>query len=248
MFPVRDLNPTRSRPFVTWSLIAMNVAVWLFAWSLGPAGVERFVLLLGMVPAHLLSLSDPLVVLTPLTSMFMHAGWAHLLGNVWFLHIFGDNVEDHLGHLRYAIFYVLAGLCAVAAHLLIAPFGELPLVGASGAIAGVLGAYMIRFPRAPILAWFVIGVVELPAVAFLFVWFAYQLWMTLGSLGTTAQGGVAFAAHAGGFAAGVALERLLAPSKEEIARHEVERHRILDQARAKRAAQHRSRRRWMDPD
>lgn len=248
MFPVRDLNPTRRKPFVTWALIAVNVVLWIFAWSLGPRGIELFVSFAGVVPRTLVTLGDSSVLWTPLTSMFMHAGWLHLLGNMWFLHIFGDNVEDHLGHVRYALLYVLAGLCAVAAHVVLAPFGTLPLVGASGAIAGVLGAYMVRFPRAPILAWFLIGVVELPAFAFLFVWFGYQLWMTVGSLsavsaGGVEQGGVAFAAHAGGFIAGFLLDRLLGPSKEQIEREEVERRKNLSAMRAR--TPHR---RFMDPD
>lgn len=248
MFPVRDLNPTRNKPFVTWLLITMNVAVWVFAWSLGVRGIEQFVRLFGVIPQNLLSFTDPSAWLTPVTSLFMHAGWAHLLGNVWFLHIFGDNVEDHLGHFRYLVFYVLAGVCAVVAHLVIAPFGTLPLVGASGAIAGVLGAYVMRFPRAPILAWFVIGVVEVPAFVFLFVWFAYQLVMTFGSLGMTEQGGVAFAAHAGGFVAGMGLERLLAPKPRTFEEHERERRLALERERARRAREHRERRRWMHPD
>lgn len=243
MFPVRDLNPTRAFPFVTWTLIAVNVAVWLFAWALGPQGVEVFVALFGLVPRRLLS-GETWALITPLTSMFMHGGWAHLLGNVWFLHIFGDNVEEHLGHARYLLFYVLAGVCAAMVHVLIAPFGTLPLVGASGAIAGVLGAYMLRYPRAPILAWFVIGVVEVPAFVFLFVWFGYQLLMTAGSLGAVEQGGVAFAAHAGGFVAGIALERLLAPGRGAWEREQVQRRHRLEEARA----HQRPHRRWLDPD
>jgi membrane associated rhomboid family serine protease len=248
VFPVRDLNPTRRRPFVTWALIALNVAVWLFAWSLGPSGVELFIGAFGLVPRRLVTLADGWTLVTPLTSMFMHGGWAHLLGNVWFLHIFGDNVEEHLGHFRFAVFYVLAGLCAVAAHVVLAPFGTLPLVGASGAIAGVLGAYMLRYPRAPILAWFLIGLVELPAFVFLFVWFGYQLLMAFGTMGAAEQGGVAFAAHAGGFVAGIGLDRLLSPGPEELRRQEEERHRRLESARRDRIAHHREHRRWMDTD
>ncbi|AKF02881.1 rhomboid family intramembrane serine protease [Sandaracinus amylolyticus] len=253
MFPVRDLNPTRVFPFVTWTIIALNVVVWVFAWSLGPQGIDVFVSLLGLVPRRLiaLDLSTPAglwTLATPLTSMFMHGGWMHLLGNVWFLHVFGDNVEEHLGHARYVVFYVLAGLCAALTHVVLSPFGTLPLVGASGAIAGVLGAYMLRFPRAPILAWFVIGVVEVPAFVFLFVWFGYQLLMTWGSLGSMEQGGVAFAAHAGGFVAGLALERLLAPTREALIRERAERRHRLAESRARRVQEHRERRRWLDPD
>lgn len=245
MFPVRDLNPALRRPFVTYSLIAINVAVWVFAWSLGPDGTEALVRLLGATPSRLLTLSDPMALWTPLTSMFMHGGWAHLLGNVWFLHIFGDNVEDHLGHLRFALLYVLAGLCAVAAQVVLSPFSEIPMVGASGAIAGVLGAYMLRFPRAPILAWILIGIVELPAFAFLFVWFGYQLLMTVGSLASVQSGGVAFAAHAGGFVAGMALDRMLGPSREELQRQQVARRARLAEMRRREGVTHRQ---WMDPE
>lgn len=243
MLPVRDLNPTRAFPFVTWMLIAVNVAVWVFAWWLGPRGIELFVALFGLVPRNLISL-DGWALITTLTSMFMHGSWAHLLGNVWFLHIFGDNVEEHLGHGRYLFFYLIAGLCAALTHVVLAPFGTVPLVGASGAIAGVLGAYMLRFPRAPILAWFLIGFVELPAFVFLFVWFGYQLLMTWGSLGAMDQGGVAFAAHAGGFVAGIALERLLAPGRSAWEREQAERKQRLAEARA----HQRPHRRWLDPE
>lgn len=243
MFPIRDLNPAQRRPYVTYALIAANVAIWGFAWLLGPVGIEAFVVWLGVVPRKLLALADPLVLMTPLTSMFMHGSWAHLIGNMWFLHVFGDNVEDHLGHARFAVFYVLAGLCAVATHLALSPFGTLPLVGASGAIAGVLGAYMIRYPRAPILTWVGFFLVEVPAFVFLFVWFGYQLLMTVGTVGFVEAGGVAFAAHAGGFVAGVVLDPLLGPSRAEIERRRAARAARWQQVRRARSA---PRSRWFD--
>jgi membrane associated rhomboid family serine protease len=243
VFPVRDVNPTRTTPYVTYGLIAANLVVWTVAWGLGPPGIEAFVRVLGAVPRALVTLGDPIVLLTPLTSMFMHGSWLHVLGNVWFLHVFGDNVEDHLGHVRFAFFYVLAGLCAIVAHVVLAWSSTIPLVGASGAIAGVLGAYMLRYPRAPILAWFVIGLVELPAFVFLFVWFGYQLLMTVGSLGPAMEhGGVAFAAHVGGFVAGIALDRLLGPSSHEMAKRQAERLERLAEVRTRRLP----RRRWLD--
>jgi membrane associated rhomboid family serine protease len=229
VFPVRDLNPTQRRPYVTWVLIAINLAVWLFAWSLGPRATEALVYVMGAVPQRL-TVALPRAWPTLLTSMFMHASWAHVLGNAWFLHVFGDNVEDHLGHFRYAALYLLAGLAALATHVALAPGGTIPVVGASGAIAGALGAYMVRFPRAPILAWFVIGLVELPAWVFLFVWFGYQLVMTVFSLGSPESGGVAFAAHAGGFVAGALLDRAIGPSREAMRALELE----YARARAKR--------------
>lgn len=213
MIPIRDLNPTRRKPVVTWMIIVANVAVWLYQVSLGPAMlpfVERW----GVVPYYLTQ--DPHVgsLLTPLTSMFMHGGWLHLIGNMWFLHVFGDNIEDQLGRVRYVFFYVVSGLGAVALQVLIDPASRIPMVGASGAIAGVLGGYMMLFPRARVLTlvpiFIFIQFVELPAFLFLFVWFGLQLLYGVTSLGAEADvGGVAFFAHIGGFVVGLALVRLL---------------------------------------
>ena len=198
---------------MTWLLIAVHLAVWLAVWWLGPAAGRALMEAFGVTPARLLTLEPSWAVVTPFTSLFVHAGWVHVLGNVWFLHVFGDNVEDQLGRGRYLALYVLAHLCAVTAFVMLAPFGELPLVGASGGIAGVLGAYMLRFPRAPIVAWFVIGAVELPAHAFLLVWFGYQLVMTLGTWTSLGAGGVAFSAHVAGFLSGIVLDRILDPGQ-----------------------------------
>jgi membrane associated rhomboid family serine protease len=198
MLPIRDINPTRRPPFVTWALIAINVVVWLFAWSLGPRGIEAMVVLLGVVPQRLLALEDPMVLLTPITSTVMHAGWAHLLGNMWFLHIFGDNVEDHLGHVRYVLLYVLAAMCAVAAHVVLAPFSALPMVGASGAIAGVLGSHLVLYPRSRTIA-LILSVIpfRLPSWALLAQFFVFQ-WFSLGD-----QSQTAYVAHIYGFVAGM---------------------------------------------
>jgi membrane associated rhomboid family serine protease len=206
MFPVRDINPAARTPVVTWTLIALNGLAFLATWVLGS---QLLADALGLVPARLFFANAAWVWITPLTSMFIHASWAHVLGNLWFLHVFGDNVEDHLGHARFLALYLLSGLSAAVLHVALAPLSPVPLVGASGAIAGVLGAYMFRFPRAPILAWFVVFLVELPAFAFLVVWFGYQLWMTLGTFGGQERGGVAFAAHVGGFIAGALIDRIL---------------------------------------
>lgn len=214
MFPIRDVNPAERRPVVTYGLLAANVGIFVVAWAIGLGRVEPFVRMLGVVPIEIVTLAHPLAIWQPLTSMFMHASWAHLLGNMWFLHVFGDNVEDRLGHVRYALLYVLAGLCAVAVHVLLAPAGTLPLVGASGAIAGVLGAYVLRFPHARIITWVLAGIAEVPAFVFLFVWFGFQLLMTFVTIGSVARGGIAFAAHAGGFVAGMALDRLLGPRQD----------------------------------
>jgi membrane associated rhomboid family serine protease len=214
VIPIRDMNPTRRRPVVTWMLIAANVAVWLYQVSLGPAMlvfVERW----GVVPYYLTQDPHAGSYLTPLTSMFMHGGWLHLIGNMWFLHVFGDNIEDQLGRARFVIFYVVSGLGAVALQVLIDPESRVPMVGASGAIAGVLGGYMMLFPRARVLTLVPIVIfiqfMELPAFLFLFVWFGLQLVSGLFSLGASGAdvGGVAFFAHIGGFLVGLVLVRLL---------------------------------------
>jgi membrane associated rhomboid family serine protease len=221
VIPLRDLNPTRRKPVVTWLLIAVNVGVWLYQWSLGPE-MEAFVREWGAVPYHLTHGGKLGIYLTPLTSMFMHGGWLHLIGNMWFLHVFGDNIEDELGHARYLFFYLVSGLGAVALQVVIDPSSTIPMVGASGAIAGVLGGYMMLHPRARILTLvpivFFIQFVELPAFLFLFVWFGLQLLQGFLSLGVAAEeavGGVAFFAHIGGFIMGLLLVRMLRLPPEE---------------------------------
>jgi len=222
VIPLRDLNPTRRRPIVTWVLIALNVGVWLYQFSLNQyqLGVatpafEHFVREWGAVPHHLTSGGKAGIYFTPFTSMFMHGGWMHLIGNMWFLHVFGDNIEDELGHARYLLFYLVTGLGAVALQVAIDPSSATPMVGASGAIAGVLGGYMMLHPRARVLTLVPIVIffqfIELPAFLFLFVWFGLQLLSGFLSLGAAdeAAGGVAFFAHIGGFVMGLVLVRLL---------------------------------------
>jgi hypothetical protein len=221
MIPLRDANPSRSAPFVTLALIALNCFVFFYELALPPAGLEQLVFTFGMVPARLaafpahpdISFGD--AALPFLTSMFLHAGWLHLLGNMWFLWIFGDNVEDYLGHLRFLLFYLLCGLAASAAHLVFNWNSTLPTVGASGAIAGVLGAYLLLFPGARILTLvpvFFVWLMELPAYVILIYWFVLQLLRgTATSLAETAPGGgVAWWAHVGGFVAGLALVKIIA--------------------------------------
>ncbi len=212
MIPLRDLNPTRTRPTVTYTLIAINVAVFLYQLYLqttggGAAGqelIERF----GVVPKMLLE-GHPGSLVTPITSMFLHGGLLHVIGNMWFLHIFGDNVEDHFGKVRYLAFYFVTGIAAAIAQSLISPDSVMPMVGASGAIAGVLGAYVRLYPHARIVTVVPIFVflqfVEIPALFFIVVWFGLQAlnaWLSLGSL---EQGGVAFFAHIGGFLVGLLI-------------------------------------------
>ncbi len=213
MIPLRDTVPSETVPVVTRLLIAANVIVFLYQSGLGHAG-DAFIRAHGLVPrrVHL----DRLETLGPVvTSMFLHGGWMHLLGNMLYLHIFGDNVEDRLGHVRFFALYLLAGVAAGIAQVAINPHSALPMVGASGAIAGVTGAYFLFFPRARIVTlvpiFVFLQIVELPAVFFLFFWFAFQLLLGIGSLGMdTAGGGVALWAHMGGVIAGLGLGPILA--------------------------------------
>ncbi|MGE0791208.1 MAG: rhomboid family intramembrane serine protease [Sandaracinaceae bacterium] len=231
MIPLRDINPTLRRPYATYALIAINVAAWLYEVALGGAA-EPFIQRWGVVPYYLVQAPSLGSWLTPLTSMFLHGGWMHLIGNMWFLYVFGDNIEDALGRTRYVLFYLLTGLTAVAAQVVIDPHSTVPMVGASGAIAGVLGAYLMLHPRARVVTlvpiFIFIQFVELPAWVFLFVWIGLQLLQGFTSLGDlTGGGGVAFFAHIGGFAAGVALIRLFLrtrpPETERVVRPELRR-------------------------
>lgn len=200
MIPLRDDIPSSSQPWVTRILIAANVVAFL--WEL-TAGEQLSDFLL--VPAH--AAQNPATILT---SMFLHGGWMHLIGNMLYLHIFGDNIEDRLGHARYAVFYLVCGIAAAVAQIVAAPGSMVPMLGASGAIAGVLGGYLVLFPRARVLTfvpWF-LGTVAVPALLYLGFWFLLQLVSGMMTLGQ-GQGGVAFFAHAGGFVAGLLLVKVL---------------------------------------
>ncbi len=205
VLPLRDINPTRTAPVVTYLLIAANLAVFVYQFLVlsGPE-TEAFVLQHGVVPYYLFSGYGPSLS-TPFTSMFMHGGLGHLASNMWFLHVFGDNVEDRLGHARFSAFYLVTGLISVLAHSIVDPSSQVPLVGASGAISGVLGAYIVMFPRARVVTLVFIFLVEIPAFFFLLFWFAMQVFSGFGSLAAPTQAGVAFFAHVGGFVAGVAF-------------------------------------------
>ena len=203
MFPLRDTQPSNSKPLVTVLLIVINVLVFLFEFSLEPYSRNEFIAAYGMVPDHFDFVSL-------FTSMFLHGGWMHVLGNMWFLWIFGDNIEDHLGHFKYLTFYLISGLIASLAQIVLNPFSGVPNVGASGAIAGVLGAYFVLYPRARLLTWFGLGFFYLPAWVMLGFWFVYQFLSGAASAvaysGQT--GGVAFWAHVGGFVAGILLIKI----------------------------------------
>jgi membrane associated rhomboid family serine protease len=214
VIPLRDINPTRTRPVVNYALIGLNTAVFLYQFQLqlsSAAQFKTFTDRFGLVPHYLTQDFHFGSLSTPFTSMFMHGDWLHLISNMWFLYIFGDNVEDALGRVRYLAFYLLCGLAAATAQVAIDPSSMVPMVGASGAIAGVLGAYFRLFPHArvvtliPVVFFFVLR--ELPAVFFIVVWFGLQLLMGIGSLGAASEqtGGVAFFAHIGGFVGGLAL-------------------------------------------
>ena len=204
MIPLRDVIPSRTRPGVTIGLIAVNVLVFLFQAMLPEETAQRFLNAFAVVPAQF-SLVDVF------TSLFVHAGIAHLAGNLLFLWIFGDNVEDRLGHGRFAVFYVVCGYVAAIAQTALVPDSLIPMVGASGAIAGVMGAYVVLYPQSRVLMLFPFPPIlfELPAVFFLGFWFVMQFLSGIGTLpifrGGTISGGVAFWAHVAGFACGLAL-------------------------------------------
>ncbi len=209
MIPLRSTERIHSKTIVTGVFIALNVLVFFFQVSLNRAGLTLFVETFGVIPD---AISGRLYTL--LTSMFLHGGWMHLIGNMLFLWVFGRNVEDLIGSARYAGFYVLCGLAAAVLQVIISPYSRVPTIGASGAIAGVMGAYLIKFPRARIVTlvpiFVFITTMEIPAALMLLWWFAIQFASGLGSLATTnyTGGGVAWFAHVGGFVAGMLLIRL----------------------------------------
>src|SRR5258706_600062 len=231
MFPYKDDNPTELPAIVTVGIIAANVLVWLFIQGMGsPEPLVRSVCDLGLVPGELLRTAKPGsgVELAPglfcvvetadystlLTSMFTHGGWLHLIGNMVFLWVFGNNIEDVMGHGRFIVFYLLCGVAAAGAQMLITPNSIVPMVGASGAISGVLGAYLLLYPRVRVHTLLFLGfyatTVALPAYLMLGYWIFLQLLGGLGSLSGVDRGGTAFFAHIGGFAAGFGLIRLFA--------------------------------------
>ena len=210
MIPLQDINPSRLRPYVTWLLIALNVLVFVFELMLDGMGqLDLFLYQAGAVPAAILA--DPFSgrLITLFTSMFLHGGLMHLLSNMLYLWIFGDNIEDRMGHGRFLVFYLLGGVAAAAAQIIVAPDSRVPMVGASGAIAAVLGAYLIEYPRARIRSLVFLGYfirfVQVPAIVVLGLWFVLQFFNGFLSLSAMSMGGVAYFAHIGGFVAGLLL-------------------------------------------
>lgn len=213
MFPIKDDNPTKGKPIVTYLLILLNVAVFAYEVFLDLQNrLEVFIYAYALIPKDI---TAGVGLHTLFTSMFMHGGVMHILGNMWYLWIFGDNIEDLLGRKRFLIFYLLAGFAASALQVLVNPSSTVPNLGASGAIAGVLGAYLLTYPRARVHCIIIFGFfvrwAVLPAVLVLFLWFVLQLFSGIGSLAYIAddKGGVAYFAHLGGFVAGALLVKML---------------------------------------
>jgi membrane associated rhomboid family serine protease len=221
MIPLKDDNPSRRVPIATIILIILNITVFIYQFFYDTRGPAYLVNALGFTPYELLHLTDigsrnPVPVpVTLLTAMFIHGGFLHIIGNMLFLWVFGDNVEDRLGHMRYLLFYVLCGLTASLIHGVIFSSSRIPTVGASGAIAGVLSAYMILFPRARVttlvIVFFFIRIVRIPAAVLLFLWFILQIISGMADL-SVHTGGVAWFAHIGGFAAGLMLLMVMRPA------------------------------------
>ncbi len=205
MFPIRDHNPSGRRPFVTWLLMAANIGIFLSYWlPLSEVQVAYFFYDWGMVPRFVTEGGGWTGLFT---HMFLHGGWMHLFGNMLFLFIFGDNMEDELGHVGFALFYLLSGLAAAGLQYAADPWSEVPMVGASGAIAGVMGGYLLLFPKARVDVLFIFiiffRIFPIPAWIVLGVWFGLQIFN--GAVTPTEEGGVAYLAHIGGFVAGVLL-------------------------------------------
>lgn len=215
MLPIKDDQPRYSTPFVNWFLIGLNLLIFLFELQLSRSGLKQLFNQFALVPAHMWDprYSFAQVIVPFFTAMFLHEGWGHVLGNMWFLFIFGDNIEDYLGHFKYLVFYLLAGLFADAAQIAIYPNSHIGMVGASGAIAGVLGAYFLLYPRARVLTWFFVFVLYLPAWIVLGEWFVIQFFSGAAALSVMEQtgkevGGVAFFAHIGGFISGIIMIKI----------------------------------------
>lgn len=217
MIPIRDDIPSSTFPYVTISIIVLNIMVFAYELSLGPVSGEGFIYRTAAIPYEVVNFIDidPVSFLPPpltlLSAMFVHAGLFHVAGNMLFLWIFGDNVEDALGHIGYLAFYLSTGIVASLAHIISEPGSYMPMIGASGAVAGVLGAYILLYPRAQvntlIFLFFFVTTARVPAVVFLGLWFLIQI------LSSGVGGGVAWYAHIGGFVAGMAVVALIGPAR-----------------------------------
>jgi membrane associated rhomboid family serine protease len=218
MIPIRDQIPTHRIPFVNYFLIAANILVFILQWLAGD-NQEALIYQFALIPASFANGIGVGNISNIFTSMFMHAGLAHLGGNMLYLWIFGDNVEDSMGHGRFLFFYLVGGIVASLAHIFTNPLSQIPTVGASGAIAAVLGAYLVLYPRARVLTiiplGFFIRMTTVPAAIVLGLWFILQLFSGVLSMGGPDVGGVAFWAHIGGFIAGVILAKIFAKRRNK---------------------------------
>jgi membrane associated rhomboid family serine protease len=215
MIPIGDDDSARRiTPVVTYALIAINVVIFLLELTAGDAFIQRW----SVVPRRLLA-NPGADFITIFSAMFMHGGWMHLLGNMLYLWIFGDNVEDRLGHTKYLIFYLLCGIAATFAQVLVDPNSNVPNLGASGAIAGVLGAYLLMFPRGSVRVMMGRGIIPMPALIVIGFWALLQFVNSFGAIATTEQtadtGGVAYMAHVGGFIAGLILAPLMGGTRQQ---------------------------------
>lgn len=222
MLPIKDDIPRSTTPYINYFLIVLNLVVFYFEWTLGPRSLRNFEYQFAFIPHNVAGMLTGTVpagyALIPfLSSMFLHANWWHVISNMWFLRIFGDNVEDRLGHFGYLIFYLLCGIGADLTHFIFNISSRLPAVGASGAIAGVMGAYFVLYPRARVLTWWIVFVFWLPAWLVLGYWFLGEFLGGAASLFTSSggAGGIAVWAHVGGFLAGVLLIKLL-PTRKNV--------------------------------
>lgn len=217
MIPLRDSIRPKRKPIINWFLILVNFFCFFYELKLTEPQLNQLFYHFGIVPAGVTAvingLYPPVYLAAFFTAMFLHGGWVHILGNMWFLWIFGDNVEDRLGHLRYFVFYLVTGIIGSIVFIITAPASKVPIVGASGAIAGILGGYLVSFPRARVLAlvpvFFFLTLMEIPAVIFLGLWFFIQFFNGAISLGGLANP-VAWWAHIGGFLAGALLIKIFA--------------------------------------
>ncbi len=220
MFPLRDTQPSYSKPVITVLLIVVNMLVFLFQASLDPYSQNALIAQYGLVP-------DNFHFSAVITSMFLHGGWMHVLGNMWFLWIFGNNIEDILGHEKFLLFYLLCGVAAAITQTYLNIDSRVPMVGASGAIAGVMGAYLIKFPNARIVTLVFILIfittIDVPAWLMLIYWFFIQFVSGVGSIGysTASQGGTAFFAHVGGFLAGMLLIKVMGTRQRYVRRRDL---------------------------
>jgi membrane associated rhomboid family serine protease len=220
MIPLRDSQPSYSKPYVTIAIITVNALVFLFQLTLDEFSLNTFLSSYGMIPSRLQASSL-------LSSMFLHGGWLHLIGNMWFLWIFGDNVEDILGHAKYLLFYLLCGVAAGLVQFAFNIDSPLPTIGASGAVAGVMGAYLVKFPRSRVVTLvfvlFFLTTIEIPAAFILIFWFVLQFFNGVGAIASShfSQGGVAWFAHVGGFLAGILLIYAMRPGERFRRREEL---------------------------